>query len=120
MSSGPCRANSYQLAGTQNNLFILKKDSQIWWFDGKNWTLLDEGENTTRIDFVDGHCEAYKQGGEAWRCTLGKDAAGKIVANWDRVVAKRPVRPVQPAARLQGGREPARQDPSATVAAPTK
>src|SRR4051812_12916995 len=49
-----------QLLGERNNIYILKKASEIWWYNGKIWTLVDDFEGTTKLEWSGGACIAYK------------------------------------------------------------
>jgi hypothetical protein len=72
------------IAGEHNSLAILKKTSQIWWYDGKGWNLIDEGEGTTKITMQQGQIYATKANGDMWRCTMAKSQTGEWVPDWAR------------------------------------
>lgn len=74
-----------QLVGERNNLYILKSASEVWWYNGQKWTLVDDYEGTKRLEFVNGACVAHKTSGESYACAISKNEAGEFVASWSKV-----------------------------------
>ena len=95
-----------QLVGERNNIFILKKGSEIWQYDGKKWTLVDDFEGTTKLAWVDGACVAYKSNGDMYKCALKKNDKGDWIGDWTKLA------PVALAAK------PALKAPTALIASP--
>lgn len=87
-----------QMVGSRDNLFILKKVSEIWWYDGRRWTLVDDYEGTTRLEFAGGACIAHKASGESYRCALAKNEKGEWIADWSKLPAPAAAAAAAPAA----------------------